>query len=155
MSKTKTLADKLKAAPAVSDRTGKSLVLTDGTGGFAKAATSLFAIRSEYPARAGNILRIRHIESALVSVRGSNHDRCAFFWISSYGEGTDIRTSVSKFFNHSGYSWFINGPSEHECSLYGVFNAGAGIDLVSVISLSGHTPEIIQVGNLPSDVTSI
>lgn len=155
---TKTLADKLKAAPYVSDVSGKSILLTDDNGNPGKCISgNLFPVLRKVNANSESehFVRFRGLESTLISVRGMNGQRCALVWVSSYNEGQAIRTTARIFFSSSAhYEWYV-GESESIATIYLKLLGAASIERVTALSIAGEIPSVEIVSSLPSSVTKL
>lgn len=155
MMQTKELIDVLKAAPSVSDATGKSILLKDSNGSLSAVSGSAFVRTAKCQIPANTVLRIKGITSVFIAVRGTIGPRSLLVWISTYGEGTTIRTQWAKIHTCASYKLYINGPSETQACAYLVLNDVPNGDWLAVTSIFGEQPIIEQVASLPSDVALI
>lgn len=157
MSTTKTLADKLKAAPSVSDATGLSILMTDSNGNVKSGIPNamLPTMRGLYlPQNA--IVRIRNITSVLISLRGRLGGRSALIYVTGYSPGTNLRIDLSAIKLHYQYSWYVNGNSESVATVYLCISSPHECeDYLSVVSLAGEIPAVEIVSSLPSDAQQV
>lgn len=151
MSGTRTLADKLKDATAVSDTSGASVLMTDASGSLEKASVSLFARTVKMRLYKGEAIKISNIYSSFIACRGSLGSRASMIWVSAYGDGTSIRTKCAKIYHEGSYAFYVNGASEQAC-VYVTVNSENN-DQVAVTSLFGETPIVKKVSSIPSDAT--
>ena len=151
MSDVRTLADKLKAAPSVSDASNRSVLLRGANGSLESISAGYFPQTVKVRFHANEVLRISNIESVFIACCGRTAAKAALIWVSSYGAGTSVRTRVVKFYLNPTYEFYYNGPSEDAC-VYVRLNSENN-DSVAVTSLFGETPIIEKVSALPSDTT--
>ena len=150
----KTLADKLKTAPSVTDTSGALMLMTDANGNLKKAGVSLFARTVKMSLRKGEIIRVSNIYSSFIACRGHMGSKAALIWVSSYGDGTQLRMRSVKIFQDSTYEFYVNGASEKGACVYVIVNS-ENSDYVAVTSLFGETPVLEKVSSLPSGTTTL
>ena len=149
MSTIKDFKDVVKGATPLSSTLGYSVLLTGSSGSLNKADVTQFARTSKMGISAGEVLRISSLQSAFITCRGTQGQRCALIWFSIYGSGTIIRLTAKAIFASPVYKFYVNGTSENACIYVTISSSNS--DAVAVTSLFGETPIVEKVDALPSD----
>ncbi len=153
---TKDIKDFNKSLPITSSPSGLGILACDADGNQVRINNYAFALLCRVRSvPVGSYIRIRNIESVLVSIRGYLGGRACLVWFSAYDPGVKIRLSFSEIFSNNKYKFFINGSSENVASLYVQSTYETAEDSLSVVSLSGDVPQVDVVSSLPSDAVQI
>lgn len=131
-------------------------VVTVGNGGnLGRQGYTSFIKRVSSSLNPGQVLRISGISSGiLVDSRASNAGRCCFAWLSSYGDGSQLRTNALIFYSPPKFKWFVNGSSEL-CTFYIKNTFEINTDYFNVIAMDGSYPTLEVVDSVPSDATPL
>ncbi len=145
-----------KSLPLAPSPFGLGILACDANGNQSQLNNFAFALLSRVRSvPVGSYIRIRNIESVLVTIRGYLGGRACLVWFSAYNPGTKVRLSFSEIFSNNKYKFFINGSSENDASLYVLSTYETAEDSLSVVSLAGEVPQVDVVSALPSDAVQI
>lgn len=157
MSESKDFGQFVKSLPDIDKTSGTDIPIVKRDGSLAKIdGVNLVRVYKSRTSQSNKVLRVRNITSILISARGTMAERCALVWVSAYNQGTYIRCSAIPIYNNSGYySWYINGSSDTNATLYIRANAESEGDDFHIVSLFGEQPELSLINEVPSDATPL